>query len=465
MSANPSLQNRLAFGLTTILVLVMVCQWLVVSVIIQHVTEEYMLSRLAHDAENLLANLDFPKEADPVLNSARIDTIYTQPLSGHYYLIHTQSTTLRSRSLWDEELAVPQGIFTNAHQEIRPGPKGQTLLSFTRSYDKQKKQVTIIVAEDMSNLNHGVILMQIWYAVISSLAIVGLLIMQRRIVKKALMPFDAAKEEVLGLEQGDVNRLSTDKVPTEIVPFLTAINRLLAILTQRLEKSRHAAGNMAHAIKTPLTVLMQLAESKELETLPELRGKFQKQINAIRALTGRELKKIRMAGSDTPAMRVHITSELFALLDALQHIHKARDLRFDIHIPSSISAIADREDLLELSGNLLDNACKWAVSTVRLTVTCNAEFHLIVEDDGPGCAPEHYQQILQRGERLDRSIQGHGIGLAVVKEIVDDYGGRLELGKSTELAGFCVQVVLPLKGLSCVEKRILHAEGTSTASA
>lgn len=460
MSVNPSLQKRLAFGLTMVLVLVMVCQWLVVSVIIQHVTEGYMLSRLAHDAENLLANLDFQKEGGPVLNPSRIDTIYTQPWSGHYYLIQVQTTILRSRSLWDEDFSAPQGIFTNEHQEIRPGPKGQTLLAFTRSYDKQKKQINITVAEDMSNLNHDVNQIQIWYAVISSLTIVWLLIMQRRIVRQALMPLDAAKKEVLGLEQGEVSRLSTGKVPTEIVPFLTAINRLLAILTERLERSRHAAGNMAHAIKTPLTVLMQLAESKELETLPELRGKIQKQIDAIRALTGRELKKIRMAGSDAPAMRVNITIELFSLLDALQHIHKARDLHFDIHIPSAISAIADREDLLELSGNLLDNACKWAASTVRLTVTCDVEFHLIVEDDGQGCAPEHYQQILQRGERLDRTIHGHGIGLAVVKEIVADYGGRLELGKSKELTGFCVRVALPLKGLSCVEKPMLHNKST-----
>ncbi|MBF0126170.1 MAG: sensor histidine kinase [Magnetococcales bacterium] len=448
-SPHPSLQKRLAFGLTLALILVLVGQWLIVSYIIRHVTQEYMASRLAHDAENLLANLDLAQAEGPVLNPARVDTLYTRPLSGHYYLIRSQNRVLRSRSLWDGELEVPQGIFAQGVLVIVAGPGEGSLLSFTRSYYKQRKHVTITVAEDMTILNQGVFVLQIWYGVVSFAAIVLLLLLQRYMVKQALRPLDRAKEEVRRLEMGEVDGLSVEVVPREVVPFVIAINRLLAVLSRRLEQSRHATGNMAHAIKTPLTVLLQLVDSQELAGHPELRGKMVRQIHGIRALTGRELKKVRMAGAEASAVRIDITDALLALVEVMGRVHQERPLRSEIRVPAGLSAIVDREDLLELAGNLLDNACKWATGRWRLTVWCDGALHLMVEDDGPGCAPEHHASILQRGGRVDETMQGQGIGLAVVKEIVDHYGGELELTASDPLKGFCVRVALPLKGLAC----------------
>ncbi|MBF0439725.1 MAG: GHKL domain-containing protein [Magnetococcales bacterium] len=442
MSDNPSLQKHLAVGLALLLVLVMACQWGAVSWTIRRVTQEYIASRLAHDAENLLANLDIPLDGLPISEPVRLDPIYTQPWSGHYYQIQIGETILRSRSLWDAELSVPGEAVV-----MISGPRDQTILVFTRTYNKQKKSIRISVAEEMTNILYGVAVLQGLYALISLVAIVLLLIMQRSLVRHVLQPLDTAQEEVRRLELGEVGALSTGLVPKEIVPFVTAINRLLLIMTERLERSRHVAGNMAHAIKTPLTVLLQLAESREFEARPELRERLAKQIHLIRTLTGRELKKVRMAGSSAPALRVDISGELLMLVEVMQRVHKARGLRFEVHLPKEMSALVDREDLLELSGNLLDNACKWANGVVRMTVMSDTQWHLMVEDDGPGCADEFHPQILQRGGRADGNMQGHGIGLAVVKEIVADYGGRLELGTSEELGGFRVAVGLPLRGV------------------
>ncbi|MBF0294347.1 MAG: sensor histidine kinase [Magnetococcales bacterium] len=440
MSAAPSLQKRLAFGLTLALVVVMACQWGVASLTIRHLTQAYVESRLVHDAESLLAALD---PTGPQLNPARVATMYARPWSGHYFWIRVGDTVLRSRSLWDADLTFPEDPEGREVVITANAPRSGSMLILVRRYVKQDTPVLIAVAEEMSDFDRNVRMLQVGFAGISLVAIVLLLVLQRRLLRRALQPLDAAGGEVRRLERGEVATLSLAGAPGEILPFLEAINRLLATLQARLERSRQAAGNMAHAIKTPLTLLMQLAESRELEAHHELRGKCVAQVERIRAITSRELKKVRLSGGQGPARHVDATRELTGLAEAMRRMHRARGLGIEVRLPPELVVRMDREDLLELAGNLLDNACKWARERVVLTVTGGEAWRLQVEDDGAGCAPEHHARILERGERADTETAGQGIGLAVVAEIVADYGGRLELGVSGELGGFRVVVLFP----------------------
>ncbi|MEO5345901.1 MAG: sensor histidine kinase [Magnetococcus sp. YQC-9] len=445
-----SLQRDLAFGLAMALVVVMVCQWLLVSLAVQEVVAAYVVSRLEHDAENLLANLDLSTPDGPELLPGRVDPIYTQPWSGHYFQIQVVENALRSRSLWDAELNIGTDGPEGSHSvTIETRPWAPSLWRITRYYYKQGHSVVMIVAEEMSHLERIILLVRIGHAGISLLAIGVLLVWQRRALRRALAPLDVASEALGELEQGEALAMRTEGVFVEILPFVTAINRLLALLHGRLTRSRQAAGNMAHAIKTPLTVLMQLIDGGELQAHPELRGRMVRQIETIRALTGRELKKVRLAGAETPAGRVEMCAELRVLVDVMRRVHAARALRFESHLPDALSALIDREDLLELAGNLLDNACKWAHGVVRLSMTVDAAggWSLVVEDDGPGCPSELFERILSRGGRVDGNGPGQGIGLAVVQEIAIDYSGRIELGRSEALGGFRVGVELPLKGV------------------
>ncbi|MBF0263601.1 MAG: GHKL domain-containing protein, partial [Magnetococcales bacterium] len=195
--------------------------------------------------------------------------------------------------------------------------------------------------------------------------------------------------------------------------------------------------------------LMGLIEGEELRDHAELRARIVRQIELIRALTSRELKRVRLSGVRSPVGRLEMIGELRVLVDVMRRAHGGRKVRIETVMPDSMEAMIDREDLLELVGNLLDNACKWAAERVRLSVTEAEGWRLRVEDDGPGCPPEQFERILRRGGRAEdaEGVAGHGIGLSVVLEIVLDYGGEIELGRSAALGGFCVEVVLPLKML------------------
>ncbi|MBF0417992.1 MAG: ATP-binding protein, partial [Magnetococcales bacterium] len=403
------------------------------------------VSRLEHDAENLLANLDLTREERVELNPERIDPIYTQPWSGHYFQIQVRDRTVRSRSLWDADLNVAPPGEGSVASESRPW--AHSLWSISRYYYKQGHSVLMVVAEEMSSVERGVWVLQLGHGAISLAAIAALLFLQRRALRRALAPLNAAGMELRDLEHGSTPVLSAHGVFVEIQPFVIAINRLLALLHARLERSRQAAGNMAHAIKTPLTVLMRLIEGEELQHHAALRSRIMRQIELIGNLTSRELKKVRLAGVQSPVGRLEIIGELRVLVEVMRRAHMGRRLSIESFMPEILFVSMDREDLLELVGNLLDNACKWARGRVWLRVSVADGWLLIIEDDGPGCAPEQFEWILRRGGRAEdaEGVAGQGIGLAVVREIVLDYGGRIELGRSVGLGGFCVQVVLPLK--------------------
>ncbi|MBF0263054.1 MAG: HAMP domain-containing histidine kinase, partial [Magnetococcales bacterium] len=287
-----SLQRDLSVGLAVALVLVMACQWLLVTLVMRQVVRDYVVSRLEHDAENLLANLDLTRPEGASLNPERIDPIYTQPWSGHYYQIQVRDESLRSRSLWDAELNV--GV-SDAQRVLvtESRPWARSLWSITRAYHKQGHAVLVVVAEEMSHVERGVWVLQLGHGAISLTAIAVLLLLQRRALRRALAPLNAAGIALREIGQGTTPALPTQGVFVEIQPFVTAINRLLALLHARLERSRQAAGNMAHAIKTPLTVLMGLIEGEELRDHAELRVRIVRQIELIRALTSRELKRVR----------------------------------------------------------------------------------------------------------------------------------------------------------------------------
>ena len=439
---NPSLQNRLAIGLAAVLIPVFLGQWLMMSVAVQRINTDYITSRLRHDAETLFAALQFSHEKNtpPQLLLTRISPMYERPWSGHYYRIEVGDTVFRSRSLWDRELAVSPSDNESVH--TLQGPKNEPLLVLTRHFYKQEQIITILVAEETSLSTQMVRRTQFWYALLAVLAVGVLLVLQRAMVKRRLRPLEQARNEMLCLEQGTLLRLTTTSVPQEILPFVDEINRLLAHFTAQLQKSREASGNLAHTIRTPLTVLLQLTEKPELDAHLALRQQMQHQIKILDQLTGRVLKRARMAGAAPTTPTIHVSLEFSNLVEMMQQMYSARSIQIEADIPERLFAMMDREDLLELTGNLLDNACKWARKRVRLTVSSTLGMQLTIEDDGPGCPPAHYAHILERGGRADPSTPGYGIGLAVVNDIVTAYRGKMVFGQSNTLGGFQIQVRL-----------------------
>lgn len=437
-----SLQGRLGAGLIVALLAVFLLQGIAVSLFLRHMTTDYLASRLEHDAENLLAAIQPLPDGGIVLDSAKLDPLYQRPYSGHYYRIDTTQQAVRSRSLWDHDLAgglLPVGAQQRLDQH---GPEHQPLLVVSRGYRKGEQDITITVAEDLSLIRQSMHRLQ-WFLLALSLAVVTtLILLQRWLVRRSLRPLMQVQTEIDSLERGDIAALP-EQVPSELRPLTREVNRLLTAFSERLQRYRNALGNLAHALKTPLSLLHQLASDPALTAMPELRERLTAPVTAMRQLIERELKRARLAGGSVPGRRFVPAQELPPLLDVLRRIHRDKPLDFDWHIAGELTVSADREDMLELLGNLLDNACKWSRGQIRITAAAQPGFYLCVEDDGPGCSAEQLASLTERGVRIDESTAGHGLGLAIASDIVAGYGGELRFSRSDSLGGLRVEVQLP----------------------
>jgi signal transduction histidine kinase len=437
-----SLQARLAVGLVVTVLVLFSAQWLVVNVSLRELTEEYFASRLTHDAEGLLAGITFDNDRHPVVAVDRADPIFKQPFSGHYYQVMSEGFSVRSRSLLDHFLdvnPVEAGRYTLTRT---PGPERQPLIMLVAGYEKRGRLLTIAVAEDYSPIEGEFGVFQWRYVLITCAILIGLIALQMWVVKRGLRPLEQVRSDVRRLEQGEIREL-TGKVPAEVVPLVMEINRLITIIGDRLQRSRNALGNLAHALKTPLTALEQLLNSEELRAHPQLQAALRDQSGMIGSFIQRELKRARLAGAVTPGGRFDVREELPLLLTALKQIYRDKNLEVEWTIPPGLAYPAEREDMLELFGNLLDNACKWAAAKVLFTVAPGPGLAFSIEDDGPGAPEEKLEQLSARGVRLDESVGGYGLGLSIAREIVDYYRGTMGFDRSPQLGGFRVWVRLP----------------------
>lgn len=269
--------------------------------------------------------------------------------------------------------------------------------------------------------------------------IVLILIIQGMVIRRTFSRLDHIRTELQRLEAGEITKLD-EGVPVEIYPIVAEFNYLLSLMQERLARSRNSLGNLAHALKGPLNLLMQ-----HLDEPAASDGHQQAQVQAerIRQLTERELKRARMAGQGNTTQRFAPHAELPTLVEVLSRIHHKSPRCIMLNIAPDITRFGDREDMLELIGNLLDNACKWADEHVYCQISRHSgRIRIIVEDDGPGRTGEELEQMAERGVRLDESVAGHGLGLSICKDIVKLYGGEMTFEKSDNLGGVKVMVVL-----------------------
>ena len=437
-----SIKARLGAGLVLSLIVVFALQWTLVSLTVRRVTEDYAASRLQQDVEELLAALSFGPAGHPVLPPDAVRLESRKAFSGHYYRIQTGASVLRSRSLWDQDLVLPDAAIGAKMRLKRDGPLDQPLLIVVQGFSKRDVHVSIAVAEDMSVFEQEILDFQLTYLALSAGALILLLTAQTWTVRRALAPLLAIRVDLERLSSGASQSLSED-VPVEIKPLTHEINRLLQLLARRIKRSRSAISNLAHALKTPLSILQQSTRMPELDSIPELRDRMAHQISAVHQRIERELKRARLSGTGTSGTHFQVMSDLQGLIEVVKIAYADKVLIVELRGQSTRTWPLDREDLLELFGSLMDNACKWAQRTVVIGIEDAAVGRVVIEDDGPGCAPERMHELGRRAHRLDESTAGHGLGLAIVGDIVKEYGGHLEFDRSPSLGGLRVQVCMP----------------------
>ena len=437
-----SLAQRLHIGLGLSLILLMaLIGWLIYDQN-QRLVDDLVASRLQHDGEALLAALQFDAEGKVSLTKGSITAIYRQPLSGHYFLIVTEKNeVLRSRSLWDVELSSEKLAAGEQHIRRVIGPSEQPLLLWAGGYRKGEQNITIMVAEDLSLLQQRLLENAILLLVLTGIFLFLILFIQRRIVLDSFAPLRQLANEIEQLERGDINQL-TEAVPLEVQPLVIEVNRLLFLMGQRLQRSRTALGNLAHALKAPLNLLTQLADSETVQALPELKQELKEYSGQLSQLIDHELKRARLAGSGGAAQRFEAADELPPMIELLKRIYSDKPINIEASYPQTVIQNLDRNDMMELLGNLLDNACKWAKHKIVCRIEVTDFVTVIVEDDGIGVTEEQLDKLTQRGSRIDESLPGHGLGLSIVNEIVELYQGSLQLDDSEELGGLRVTVQL-----------------------
>lgn len=432
------MQRRLSLGLAGALVAVglILAQsslWL-----FDHSLRSYLQDDLKDETQTLLAAL-VRGQNGLQLDERRLDPTFQRPFSGHYFRIDFAEQTWRSRSLWDRDL--PQPGEKGLQEGLGDGPRGQLLLVYRADYQRFGQQFSISVAQDYTPILQSFRRLQ-WLGLgLGGGALLLVLLAQRYTVRTALRPLEQVREQIAQLQQGHRSELDT-RVPQELEPLVLQVNRLLSHTEDTLKRSRNALGNLGHALKTPLAVLVSLGERQELRDYPELQATLREQLAQIQQRLERELGRARLAGEVLPGAHFDCAAELPGLFATLGMIHR-HGLQLHWLAEPGLCLPWDREDLLEMLGNLLDNACKWAYAEVRLSLAKDGEgYRLWVDDDGPGIALERREAVLGRGTRLDEQVAGHGLGLGIVRDMVDAWGGRLSL-EDSPLGGLRVVIRLP----------------------
>ena len=436
-----SLRSRLDLGLLSSLILMLGLLWLITGASVRSLMEEQLASRLAHDGDSLLGGLNISADGQAVLDAQRIQGIYSQPFSGHYFLVAVEDQVIRSRSLWDETLQLPQVGVGDTRLSYITGPQQQPLLLWSSAFRKQGRVVRLAVAEDLRALRAGTRRVQLRLLGWSLAVVLVLLLIQRYIVVRTLRPVAACAHDVERLEQGEIRELG-EQVPNEVLPLVHAINLLLQRQRQRLQRSREALGNLAHSIKAPLTLLQQLARDKVAADDQVACQQLERYSRQISGLIDQSLRRARLAGDSLGASRIQLQRDLPVLVDTLNRLHPDKAVHFQQKLNNVTTLPLEQQDGMELLGNLLDNAWKWSRSQVHLTIRADARLEIVVEDDGPGVDETLLQSLMQRGVRQDEAAPGHGIGLSIVKSLVQELNGTVGFSRSPALGGLRVEVRL-----------------------
>ena len=432
-----SISRRLGGGLLLVLLLTVTLVGQGAVWVFDRALRDYLSSDLQREADALLAAVSNGPQG-LYLDTGRVSPDYMRLYSGRYFIVEAGPHRWRSRSLWDQRLPMP---LDSADHTLQPGPSGQQLLVRSERFNKLGQSVQISVALDYQPLLEAFARARVWLWGLGGLAVLISLAVQQLLLRQALRPLRQARQELAEWQAGQRLQLS-DQVPQELLPLVQEVNHLGAQLERIIQRARKGVGDLSHGLKTPLAVVERLLTKEVLDAGD--REVLRQQIEQIRRQLERALQRARLAPERQLTRRFSAAEDLPWLCTSVQQAHGERvriehpDLQGETPWPF------EREDMLELLGNLLDNACKWAHGRVRLQWGVAEQGLLLsVEDDGPGISEADRQRVLQRGVRLDEAVTGHGLGLDIVGDLVEVYNGDLQLQKSP-LGGLAVQVHLPL---------------------
>lgn len=446
-AAVSSLRLRLLLGtLVWIVVSIALTGWGLDTLFRQHVARQFHAELQTH-LDQLTAQIDRDEQGRVVLRQSLSDPRFQRPYSGYYWQVDQgdQRGVLRSRSLWDGMLSVPADRLPEGemHRHVIQGPQQQELVMTERTVRLDDQSLRLIIAANTAWMQESIAQFQgmLWLA----LAMLGggLVLAAGVQVYVGLAPLRRLQTALSRIRQAETVELE-GHFPGEVMPLVQEFNSVLAQNAEIVTRARTQAGNLAHALKTPLTVMSNAARAAEPRDA-ELAQLVGHQVALARRQVDYHLARAQAAATARlPGTRTAIKPVIEGLLRTMRRLHAERGLDLQLlELPASLAFRGEEQDLQEMLGNLLDNACKWARSKVEVHAEASQGRLLIsVSDDGPGVPVEQRALILQRGMRADEQTSGSGLGLAIVVDLAQLYGGDLRLKEST-LGGLQATLELP----------------------
>jgi len=455
MRAN-SLALRLFLSATAWTVVILAVTGIVLSSIYREAFERSFDRRLGVYLSSLVAEVAAPEQASERGAPTLGEPLFELPLSGWYWQIIAlgapRSEIRASRSLWDSTLPKlgddAAASLDGTRQGYVQGPEDQRLRMVERTVDLgEDGRYLIVVAADPQEIDDEMSFFdRVLVVTFGTLAAVLILSTMFQ-VRFGLAPLKRISEALAAIRAGTAERLE-GRFPVEIAPLARETNALIDANREIVERARTHVGNLAHALKTPLSVVVNEAAARPDDPLAT---KVVEQANIMRDQITRHLERARLAARLTVVGNIaEVEPVVTALARTMEKIHHHRGIVIDVDVAGAVRFRGERQDLEEMFGNLIDNACKWAQMRVRVEVAPERAggaarqpmVRLIVDDDGPGLSPAQRDKVARRGRRLDESKPGSGLGLSIVMELAALYGGSLQLG-TAPIGGLRAELVLP----------------------
>jgi signal transduction histidine kinase len=444
---NRSLRLRLMVLASSVISVILIFSGLVFYWLFQRHVEKFVMAELNTHFEHLAAGLSLKKDGSIDLRDKGADPRFQVPGGGLYWQIDVKEhPSLRSRSLWDSQLDVPtppDGTEEN-HAHIMPLPFGGEIFALEKLVTIENdtgKEANAVVTVGLDRQRVTDAAATFAREIIVGLAVVyaALLLGSLAMIMLGLKPLQRLRDAVAKANAGDA-ALPTGEFPSEVLPLVEEINALTQARRQQLDSARKRASNLAHGLKTPLTVLSAVASELATDHQTDAAQTINANTQQMRDLVERELARTRMSDGSR-SYRAKLDLIVASVINTMKRAPRGDELTWSIEVPKQAIVQMDATDLLELVGNLSDNARKYARSMVRLSHDGNS---FVVEDDGPGVDDSKLGSIMARGVRLDQSkSDGQGIGLSIVKDLADVYQLKLTAEKSV-LGGLALRIALPL---------------------
>jgi signal transduction histidine kinase len=453
MRAN-SLALRLFLWATAWTVVILLVTSIILSSLYRGAVERAFDSRLGVYLRTLISDVASPENPNEPFPQSVSEPLFELPLSGWYWQVTRidggKPDVRASRSLWDGSL--PRLPVENAAAAVAirtgyaAGPEDQKLRVVERTIDLGDEGTFLVsVAGDAAEIEDDIRSFDRALGLTFLALALVLLLTTAFQVRFGLLPLKRISQSLAAIRAGRAERLEGE-FPVEIASLARETNALLDANREIVERARTHVGNLAHALKTPLSVMVNEATARGDDPLAQ---KVREQIDIMRDQVARHLERARLAARLTVVGSItEFLPVMQAIVRTMEKAHPEKAVTLKMEAPEDLRFRGERQDLEEMVGNLVDNACKWAQSRVVIEVSTDrvdADNHVIrilVDDDGHGLTPAEREQVARRGRRLDETKPGSGLGLSIVVELAALYGGGLTLG-SAPLGGLRAELVLP----------------------